>query len=166
MTHWYMWHDSLIVYARHAAYSIQRHDSLVYVTWLIEMCDMTHWYVGALVYVSRGVLDTVTWLKGVRDMTHWYSMRVTQRTRYSDMTHWYMWHDSLRYVTWLIDICELQTVYVSRGVLHHDRFESDAITHWCMWHDPFTCVGYTWHSKCTGNRLYHDMTHSRWYDWL
>jgi len=49
MTHWYVWHDSLIC-----------------VTWLIDMCDMTHWY------VWHDSLICVPWLIDMCDMTLWY----------------------------------------------------------------------------------------------
>ena len=47
MTHWSVWHDSLIC-----------------VTWLIHMCDVTH------AYVWHDAFICVTWLTHTCDMTH------------------------------------------------------------------------------------------------
>jgi len=62
---------------------------LICVTWPIDMCDMTHWY------VWHDSLIRVTWLIDT-----------------CDMTHWYVWHDSLICVTWLIDMCDMTHWYV------------------------------------------------------
>ena len=81
VTHWYVWHDSLMCvtwliamcYVWHD--STHWHDSMFYMTWLIDMCDMTHGYVwhGWSMYMTW-LIDT--WLDSV--------------TRLIDM-----WHDSL-----------------------------------------------------------------------
>jgi len=80
------------------------HDSLTYVTWLIDICDMTHLH--------------VTWLIDICDMTHlhmWHDSLtyVTWLIYICDMTHWHMWHDSFTYVTWLIDLCDMTHLHVS-----------------------------------------------------
>jgi len=44
MTHWYVWHDSLIcvTWLIHMTLWHVWHDPLICVTWLIHICDMTH----------------------------------------------------------------------------------------------------------------------------
>jgi len=46
------------------------HDSLICVTWLTHMCDMTH------SYVWHDSLICVTWLTHMCDMTHPYVLRI------------------------------------------------------------------------------------------
>jgi len=87
---------------------LSKHDSFLWVTWLIRMCDMTHWYVwhNSLVcatwLISSMCADEicVPWLIATCDMTH--SMCV--------MTHWYhphiwIWHDLYHpYVLWSVTL--------------------------------------------------------------
>jgi len=108
-------------------------------TWLVAMCDMTHWCV---------------WLDLLRcDMTHWHvshdplicvtrtDVLLRNMTRYyvcydpstcGDMTHSCVWHNSLICVTCLIDFCD--------------------ITHSFAWHDPFRWVAWfiyiLWCDRC------------------
>jgi len=70
------------------------HDSLICVTWLTHMCDMTH------SYVWHDSLICVTWLPHMCDMTQSYVRHdslicVTWLTHMCDLTHSYVWHDSL-----------------------------------------------------------------------
>jgi len=94
---------------------------LMCVTWRIDMCDVTHWY------VWRDTLICVTWRIGMCDVTHWYVWRdalicVTCRIGMCDVPHWYVRRDALICVTWRIDMCD--------------------VPHWYVWHDSLTCV--TW----------------------
>ena len=91
-------------------------------TWLIHMCDMTHWYVWHDSFLC------VTWL-----------------IHMCDMTHSYVWHDSFICVTWLIHMCDMTHSYV-----WHDSFicaayvwyDSFIYVTWLInvWPDPFICV--------------------------
>ena len=76
------------------------HDSLIHVTWLIHTCDTTH------LHMWHDSLIPVTWLIHTCDTTHLHTCDITHVTRLiythvtwlidtCDMTHWYMWHDSL-----------------------------------------------------------------------
>ena len=79
-------------------------DSVMCVTRLIHMCDMTH------SYVRHDSFICVTWLIHMCDMTHSYVWHdsficVTWLIHMCDMTHSYVWHDSFIFATWLIHIC-------------------------------------------------------------
>ena len=101
MCYWYVWHDSFI-HARDGScdaagtYKGVWHDSCIRVTWLTDMCDMSH------------PCDVARTCSSV-----WYDFFYK-----CDMTFWY--------VTWLIDLCEVTYLYVwAIGVvmLHeHVRF--------------------------------------------
>jgi len=89
------------------------HDSFIYVTWLIHMCDMTRSYVwhDSFIYV--------TWL-----------------IHMCDMTHSYLWHDSSIYVTWLIHICATirwhrdSSIYVT-CLIHEDTIDAKLTNESC-----------------------------------
>ena len=73
------------------------HDSFIYVTLLLHICDMTHSYVwhDSFIYV--------TWLIHICDITH------------SRACLWvceYMWHDSFIYVTWVIHLSDMTNSYL------------------------------------------------------
>jgi len=95
LTHWYVWHDSLIVW----------HDSSMCVTWPIDMCDMTH------SYMWHDSMICEIWSIDLCDMAHSYAWHdslicVTWLIHTCDMTHSYVWHDS-RYVdgdSWSCDM--------------------------------------------------------------
>jgi len=113
------------------------HDSFVCVTWLIRMCDMTHWY------VWHDSFTCVTWLVHMWDMTHLYVWHdsftcVTWLIHMCDMTHSYVWHDSFMFVTWLIHVCDMTH---SLCILCADAIRSPM----CVWHDWFICV--TWNGR-------------------
>jgi len=100
----------------------------MYVTWLIDICDMTHmcmWH-DSSVYVRScaPAPDTIisVCVGIVLNVLRYMDIYVTWLIHVCDMTHICMWHDSSIYVTWLIHICE--------------------ITHICMWHDSYMYV--TW----------------------
>jgi len=99
MTHSYVWHDSFI-----------------FATWLIHMCDMTHSYVWHDSFICE------IWLIHMCDMTHLYVWHdsficVTWLIHTCDMTHSYVRHDSFIHVTWLIHTCDMTHSYV-----RHDSF--------------------------------------------
>jgi len=120
MSYWYVWHDSFIC-ARDGScdavgtYSGVWHDSFIRVTWLIDMCDMSH------------PCDVATRVQ-VCDMTFFYEC---------DMTFWY--------VTWLIDVCEVTDLYVWEigvEVLHqHVRFPCHTFAFICHTY-AFMCHTY------------------------
>ena len=95
------------------------HDSLTCVTWLIDICDMTHWNVGHVLCISGQTSDASSEASSV-----WHDslICVTWLIDMCDMTHWYVWHRLLLRVTWLIDMWDM--------------------THWHVRHDSFTCE--TW----------------------
>jgi len=110
--------------------------SLISVTWLIYMWDMTH------LYVWHDSFVRVTWL------IHIYS---------------YMWHDSFIRVTWLIYTCDMTYQYrficvpwlaLELIVLAFYIWSIYLLQYWCSvihmcgmthsykWHDP--CIRATW----------------------
>ena len=94
MTHWYVWHDSLICVTR----------LIDCVTWLILISDVTHWY------VSHDSLMCVMWPIHVCDMTHSYGRNTprldaphtTSLMHTSDVTYSHVSRDIFMCVTWLI----------------------------------------------------------------
>ena len=115
-------------------------------TWLVDMCDMSHWYVWDDSFIC------VTWLIYMCDMTHWYVWHdslvcVTWLIDMCDMAHSYVWHDSLVCVTWplisvtwLIHMCDMTHSYAWLSCvtgLIDDRCD---MTHSYVWHDSFICV--------------------------
>jgi len=144
---------------------------LVDVTWLIDMCGMTHSYVTVmtrsyvtwLIYVWHDSWIWHGWLICVAWLIHmwqtwpvrntWHDSSICDMTRGSDMAGWYVWHDS--FICDMTRGCDMTHSYV-----WHDSFICDmthwrdtVTTHWYMWHDSFIC----------------DMTHScdmtDWYVW-
>ena len=94
------------VYLLRSDFARNASDSLICVTWLINICDMTHWYV-------------------------WHDSFIcaTRLIDMCDMTHWYASHDSLIRVTWLIDMCDMTRAYATWLIhLWHDSFMRD-VTH-------------------------------------
>ena len=108
------WHDAPHVW----------HDTLMYVAWLIHMCDTTYSY--------------VVWLLHMYDPTHSHvrrdaSMCVTWRITWMiwhiniyGMTHPHVWHDVFVCATW--------------------RIPTRAITHSHACYDPFTHMNESWHA--------------------
>jgi len=153
MTHSYVWHDSFAVRAMRRSAAHVWHDSVIYMTWLIHMWDMTHSYVRHDSFICG------TWLIHLWDMTRsstWHDsiVCVTWLIHMWDRTHSYVWHDSFIYGTWLIHMCDMTHSYVG-----HDAFVCVTwlihmcdMTHSYVCHDSF--VHMTWL-----NRMY-DMTHS------
>jgi len=121
-THWCMRHDSFI-------------HSLIYLTCLTDVCDVTH------LYIWHDSWMYVTWLIYIYDMTHGC-----------------MWRDSFIYMTWLLDVCDVTHLYIWHDALMHVRrlIHMCHLTHGCMWHVSFTHM--TWLlDEC-------DMTHPYTYD--
>jgi len=106
-----MWWD-LFIYVKRLIYvCIKIHDSFICVTWLIQMCDMTHSYVWHAWFIC------VTWLIQMCDMTHSYVwqdsfMCVTWLIHMRDMSHSYVQYDSIIRVTWLIHMRDMSHSYV------------------------------------------------------
>jgi len=88
------------------------HDSFTCVTWLIQMCDITHF-------------KCVTWL--ISSVWHDSFRCVTRLIYMRDMTHSDVWRDSFH-------ICDMTHSYVWRVSFKHDT------THSHEWHDTFICV--------------------------
>jgi len=110
MTHWYAWHDSFMSGGASRISAGPRAEG-TRATWL-HSCVWLDWF------TCEGA-RCLTWLINVCDMIHWYAWHDTflsggasrtsagPRTEYMcDMTHWYVWHDSLICVTWLIHMWE------------------------------------------------------------
>jgi len=157
------------------------HDLFTRMTWLIDMCDMTHlcvWSASSDVYsVSVNEYESRHMCPSIlphveRGMSHMSMSHVTHVNKSDsslvtwvidicDMTHWHMWHDSLTYVTWLIDICDMTHLHMWHDSLTYVTwliYICD-MTNWLMWHDSFTYV--TWLIDIC------DMTHLHmWHDSL
>ena len=76
MTHSYVWHDSFIyatwlIHICDKTHSYVWHDSLIYAIWLIHMCDMTHSYMrhDSFICVTRFIHMCDTWLNRIKDLT-------------------------------------------------------------------------------------------------
>jgi len=118
----------------------------VYVTYLIDILDLSHWY------MWHDSLECATWLPDICDTTPWnvrhdsqiYVTRLSRRHSYVigfchsymrfDRMHSFMRHDSRIYVTWLTGMCDMTRSCVWHGRRH--------MTYIYLWHDSFTRV--TW----------------------
>jgi len=92
---WYMIHETWPI----------KHETRV--TWLISLCDMTHFYVwrDSFLRETRGMWYTrhewrdsfvcATWLTSMCNVTHFYVKHEACDTRdMRDVTHFYVWRDS------------------------------------------------------------------------
>ena len=110
--------------------------------WLISMCDVTYFCDVTNFYVWCDSLICVTSLVYMRDMTHLFmrhdSSKGLSRPRTSmdalliymcDITHLYARHDPSIYATWLIYVCvvEAEDLYGRFAHLH-------------VWQDSYICV--------------------------
>jgi len=162
------------------------------VTWLINVCDMTHscvWHDSFICVTGlwRDSCEWVTWLGRMCNLMHSYVCYTydeficlpTNAVRIGtchlcDMTHSCVWHDAFMSVTWCIHMCDVTHSYV-----WHDSFIWVTWLIWYVWHNPFTCVtwlihmcdtthSYGWHDAFTCMTwLIHmgDMAHSQvWHD--
>ena len=131
MTHVDMRHHSAMLERRwaHRQGHLQGHDSLMCVTWLVDVCDMTHDRTRWCVWPDS--LMCVTWLVDVCIPSEWCANRKNDtRARVThvhlrctcmcDMTHIHLWHASRTNVTWL-------------------TYTRD-MTRWYVWHDSLMCV--------------------------
>jgi len=121
------------------------HDSLICVTWLIHMCDMTH------SYVWRDSFICVTWLIHTCNVTHYYVwhdsfIRVTWLIHTFVMTHSYVWHDSsVGLYACFIHIISMFIIYMCDNVIYicdcfyafPDGGHASLIQFTCRW---FICV--------------------------
>jgi len=74
------------------------------VTWYVCVYGMTRSYITCAMTCC---LYEMTWLVNMCDMTRWYVwldsfICATSLVNMCDMTRWYVWHDSLVCVTWLV----------------------------------------------------------------
>jgi len=130
MTRSYAWHDSRDMTHSHVSY-----DSIVCVTWLLQMCHAirSHVWLDSIIYmICRRICETwlvhmcdmtrVTWLI---HMTRLYVSRdsfscVTGHNHMCDTSPSHVPHDSSIRVPWLIHVCDTTLSYV--------------------WPETFTCV--------------------------
>ena len=131
MTNLYVWHDSLIcvtwlIYMCDMTHSYVWHDSFICVTWLIHMCDMTHSGVWPDSFICVAwVVDFVTHSCVV---THCYVEFVT----HSSYVTWLEWNHqkqfiefwTLRYIAWPISSSWPISGYRSRCISCRD---------WCIY---------------------------------
>ena len=99
-----------------------RDDSVICVTWLIRMCDMTDSYVWHDAFICVPPFIRVTWRILVCDMTHSYVRQdsficVTLLICMCAMTHSHLWHDSFLCATWLTHVCNMMFCFVFAGKL-------------------------------------------------
>jgi len=144
--------DSIV----HVTHLCVWHDSFVWVTWLIRVCDITHSCVWNDSFVC------VTWLIRMFDMTHlcvWHDSFVCETwiIPACDMTHSCVRHDSFVCVTWLICVCCMTHSWVWRICACNMTYSCVWLihvcdmTHSCIWlitretwiirvYDWFECV--------------------------
>jgi len=134
------------------------HDSLICVTWLIDVCEVTHWYVKWLIDMWSDSLICVTWLIEMCDMTHWY---VRRDSLMCDVTHWYMWLDSYVWhdssLSWQQILrlrlsnhgnmthsytCNVTHSYVCDTMTHSNMRYT--MTHWYVGRDALMCCDITY----------------------
>ena len=109
---WYAGHacDMRVIWDVYTYYLVQPCKCIsitvtdMYVTWLVDMCDMTHWH------VWHDSLACVTWciliLSGAAVQTHTHHSDLYIYVKWLIVTYMYV-HDSLTCVTWLIDMCDM-----------------------------------------------------------
>ena len=153
------------------AYSYVWRDSFICVTWLIQMCDVTH------SDVWRDSFRCVTWLIQMCDVTHsdvWHD--AFQHASWCDMTHSYVWHDSFACESWLIHLRDMVHSKVWRDsflcvtyVIHMCRRDAflcvtglnymDVVPHSHVWRDLFICVTWLIH-MCNTNysEMHYDLS--------
>ena len=168
-----MWHAESICYA------LQR--LRMYVPWCIDMYDMTHLDQCSMTYlcVRRDSLIRVTSLIFMCNLTqlcvwyshlcvwdtesscyplHWPWMHVTWPIDMCDMWHGYAWQELLMCVTWLIYMCDVTQIYMC-DTRNLSAMQYDG--HRCMWHDSLMCVRFdidmcvvtpvcVWHDSFSG----------------
>jgi len=95
------------------------HDSFIWVTWLVCICDMMHSCVchKQLLIHMCGMTHLDVWLDSFTYVTWLIHM--------CDMTHSHVWHDSSICVTWLIHDSEMTHL--------NERRDSFIYVPWLMW---------------------------------
>ena len=162
MTHSCVWHDCSIC----VIWLIDLCDmSHVFVgTWLIDLCDMTHSYV--ISFVGHDSFMSVTWLLylceliDLCDMCHVFVWSASRSC---------VWHASFRYGTWLIHLRGMTYSYVT-WLIHSlpDSFICDTTRSYVtwlihVWHDSFICdithsyvicINHRWHDPFICDMIY------------
>jgi len=127
---WNVWHGAFI---SNKTMAYVWHDSFLYATWLISICDMTHFY------MRHDSFLYATWLVSICDRTCPYVCL--------------QWLWFVKCVTWCIHMCDMTRHSYVRLLIH-----TYAVTHSCVWHDPFVFVSrlvcmcgithsYLWHHR-------------------
>jgi len=138
MTHWYVWHASLICLTWRSFISVSQ---------FTDPCDVTHWY------VWHDSLICVPWLIDMCAMTHWYVDHTWE------MTYWYVWHlcvasDMCAITLPFICVWETYVILFSFDNLFN---ESCIATHWHVWHDWFSVTWLIHTCNMTHSRECHDV---------
>jgi len=125
---------------------VLRHDSFIRATWLIHMCDVTHFYVRQDLFAHA--------IRCSLSHAMRYSLSVWQ-VWCRDMTHSYLWCASLLCGTWLNHICKTKQYSLSAW-----QVRCRDMTHSYVQHGPSTCTCVTWLiHMCNGTRI-RAVTHS------
>jgi len=149
-------------------------DSLICVTWLIDMCAVTHSYVcrdsctshdvSEVKYVFCCWQDRYNTAKITRgSYLHVWSLQCC-------VCHIYMWHDSFIRMTWsMYFICVPWLMYLTRciwGDMTHWHVWHDSLIYvtWLRWHDSLICVPWLIH-MCDMTQVPYTM-YLRWHDSL
>jgi len=128
-----------------------RLDSLIYVTWLIQMWYI-YIYIYIYIYTQSGV--SFSWWHRHSRMEDCLAvnnancaldfLQVPWLIHMCDMTHAHLWHDSFTCVTWLIYVCDMTHLHVWHVLCTFVTWmiHTGDLTHSYVWHDSFICV--TW----------------------
>jgi len=112
LTHSYVWHFhkcDIVPHMCGMTHSCLRHDSLIFETWLIHMCDILIIVTLSLIYV-KWLIPIWDMTCYIWDMTHSYVWRFHDCDIVSHMcevTNPYLRHDSFIFETWLIHMCDV-----------------------------------------------------------
>jgi len=140
--HSYVCHDSLVCCGITFCRNFGRHpwhDSFIYATWFIPMCDMTH-YVCHDSLICGGIIDCRNFGRHP-----WH------------MIHSYMRHDSCVCVTWLIIMCAMTHPYVCQNSLICCEFIDSWNACYHLWCDAFICATWLVHvCAMTRSYVWHD----------
>jgi len=112
-------------------------DSFICVTWLIDVCAMTH------SYVCHDSFRCFTWPRCKWWLALLLSSNKTQLIKICDMTHSYVWHDSFICGQWLIRMSVMIHPYVSPVIKHNVWRFVTWLIHMCdMTHLHVCCVSF------------------------